>query len=939
MKKMLINATHPEENRVAIVEDGLLTELDIEISGKEQTRGNIYKGTVVRVETGLQAAFVDFGSERLGFLQMGELHPKYFEAAAANPEIKGRPRITDILHRGQEILVQIVKEERGTKGAALTTHISLPGRYMVMMPESNTRGVSRKIESEGQRKKLREQMDSMNLPENMGYIIRTAALDQESSELKRDFDYLVRLFENIVALGAKIKAPALIFKESNLVIRSIRDYFSEDMEEVLVDDPRVFREARDFFNMIMPEFARLVKLHQEKRPIFSRYQIEEQIETIFQNKISLPSGGSIVIDSTEALVAVDVNSGKMASEQGVEATATKTNLEAAAEVARQLRLRDLGGLIVIDFIDMRDRKHIKEVERCLKNALKSDKARVTVGHISQFGLLEMSRQRIRQTLAEGSYQTCPHCHGRGKIKSVEAQSVALLRKIQAGLAKGSIGRVEGDIPLEVANYLLNNRRRELHSLEHQHNVDIHIRGLTDLKAGEMELNFLKKEKEEKAQDFVDASLAVLQQVSAEVAEEAAAAEAPVEAVAEDLEQQPAATEGVPKKRSRNRRRKKREDSAQPGEGTSETQPDAAVSADAAEGPASLPADEVSPAAEAAPATASGDTSATQPAPAGESVESTPSTPDQATEAPPAASSTETTGEAAAAEKPVKPASRSRRRRSGRSKTAAANQEKTASAATDSEAPQATETVAPQTEELKVPTPSTPPAEKEPAQPSAEPVSEGGTEEKPAAPKKPARKRRPRATAKNKEAATTPETTAVNDPAAESKPSEAGKTEASTSVPSPEPAAEGTPATAAAASGAEEQKDSEVKKPARKRTRRTTKKPADKAEAAPVSEQKAQPVEKVTPGQEKSAAVAAPEAAAQKPAKQEQPSSTTEAKGVTKDGSAKTAEGPADAEKIPAEPKAPAKRRPGRPRKPRAAKPAEKESAPADKPAAPENKEE
>ena len=917
MKKMLINATHPEENRVAIVEDGLLTELDIEISGKEQTRGNIYKGTVVRVETGLQAAFVDFGSERLGFLQMGELHPKYFEAAAANPEIKGRPRITDILHRGQEILVQIVKEERGTKGAALTTHISLPGRYMVMMPESNTRGVSRKIESEGQRKKLREQMDSMNLPENMGYIIRTAALDQESSELKRDFDYLVRLFENIVALGAKIKAPALIFKESNLVIRSIRDYFSEDMEEVLVDDPRVFREARDFFNMIMPEFARLVKLHQEKRPIFSRYQIEEQIETIFQNKISLPSGGSIVIDSTEALVAVDVNSGKMASEQGVEATATKTNLEAAAEVARQLRLRDLGGLIVIDFIDMRDRKHIKEVERCLKNALKSDKARVTVGHISQFGLLEMSRQRIRQTLAEGSYQTCPHCHGRGKVKSVEAQSVALLRKIQAGLAKGSIGRVEGDIPLEVANYLLNNRRRELHSLEHQHNVDIHIRGLTDLKAGEMELNFLKKEKEEKAQDFVDASLAVLQQVSAEVAEEAAAAEAPVEAVAEDLEQQPAATEGVPKKRSRNRRRKKREDSAQPGEGTSETQPDAAGSAEAAE---------------AALATASGDTSATQPAPAGESVESTPSTPDQATEAPPTASST---GEAAAAEKPVKPASRSRRRRSGRSKTTAANQEKTATTATDSEAPLATEPVAPQTEELKI---AAPPVAEESPQPSAEPAKEGTTDQ-PAAPKKPARKRRPRTAAKNKEAATSPEKTAVNDPAAESKPSEANKTEASTSVPSPEPAAGGSPATAAAASGAEEQKDTEVKKPARKRTRRTIKKPAEKAEAAPVSEQKVQPVEKVTPGQQKPAAVAAPEAAAQKPAKQEQPSSTTEAKGAAKDSSAKAAEGPGEAEKTSTEPKAPAKRRPGRPRKPRAAKPAEKEPASADKPTASEKKEE
>jgi Rne/Rng family ribonuclease len=339
---MLINATHPEEHRVAIIEDGNLTELDIEIAGKEQTKGNIYKAVVARVESGLQAAFVDFGSERLGFLQIGEIHPTFFRDAESRTEAGKRPRITDLLRRGQEILVQVVKEERGTKGAALTTYLSLPGRYMVLMPETDTKGISRKIEKEGDRKKLKEIMESLELPDHMGYIVRTAGSVQKKTDLKRDVDYLLRLYEKIRQQGQASKAPALIYKESNLVIRSIRDYFSDEMDEVLVDDARVAAEAREFFQEVMPEYAQLVKLHQERRPIFSRYQIEEQIDTITKNKVMLPSGGSIVIDSTEALVAIDVNSGKMASEQGVEATAFKTNLEAAVEAARQLRLRDLG---------------------------------------------------------------------------------------------------------------------------------------------------------------------------------------------------------------------------------------------------------------------------------------------------------------------------------------------------------------------------------------------------------------------------------------------------------------------------------------------------------------------------------------------------------------------------------------------------------------------
>ena len=504
-KKMLINASHSEEHRAAIVEDGALTELEIEVVGREQTRGNIYKAVVVRVETGLQAAFVDYGADRLGFLQMGEIHPLCYRRAGA--ESKGRPRINDILQRGQEILIQVVKEERGTKGAALTTYLSLPGRYMVLMPESDTKGVSRKIEEESQRKKLKSSMASMNLPENMGYIVRTAGIGQTKEELKRDFDYLLRVYDNIQELARRSKAPALVYKESNLVIRMIRDYFSGDIDEVLVDDAKVFQEAKDFFQQVMPEYARMVKLHQEKRPIFSRYQIEEQIETISKNKVPLPSGGSIVIDSTEALVAIDVNSGKMASEQGVEATAYKTNLEAAAEVGRQLRLRDLGGLIVIDFIDMRDRKHIRDVEKCLKEALKMDKARVTIGHISsQFSLLEMSRQRIKATLAEGAFLSCPHCEGSGRIKSTEAQAVAFMRKLQTGIAKGQIGLAEGEVPMEVATYLLNSRREELLLMERQHKLAIVIHGNKDLKPGQFELTFAKREKEEQTAEFVDATL-------------------------------------------------------------------------------------------------------------------------------------------------------------------------------------------------------------------------------------------------------------------------------------------------------------------------------------------------------------------------------------------------------------------------------------------------
>lgn len=488
---MLINASHPEENRVAIVADGLLSELDIELAGQEQSRGNIYKAVVVRVETGLQAAFIDYGADKLGFLQISEIHPELYPARS---QTTGRPRIADILHRGQEILVQVVKEERGNKGAALTTFLSLPGRYMVLMPDSTTKGVSRKITEETQRKVLKKTMADLNLPDQMGYIVRTAGIGKEKEELKRDFDYLVRLYEGIIQRKEQVKAPAQLYQESNLAIRSIRDYFGTDMDEVLVDDEKVFHDTKDFFALVMPEHGHLVKRHRERRPIFSRYQIEEQIDALSRNQVSLPSGGSIVIDPTEALVAIDVNSGKMSSESGIEATAIKTNLEAAAEIGRQLRLRDLGGLIVIDFIDMRDRKHIREIEQEMRKSLKNDKARVSVGKISQFGLLEMSRQRIKPVLSVGAYQECPHCHGLGRVKSIEAQAVAFLRQAHTAAAKGQIGHIEARVPYEVANYLLNQKRHTITQLEILLGLKVTILGQSDLLPGELHLESFKREK-------------------------------------------------------------------------------------------------------------------------------------------------------------------------------------------------------------------------------------------------------------------------------------------------------------------------------------------------------------------------------------------------------------------------------------------------------------
>jgi ribonuclease E len=495
-KKMLINAMHPEEARVAIVEDGHLVELDVEIEGSEQTRGNIYKGVVVRVEPGLQAAFVDIGRKKLGFIQMGELHPDYWQWRddIQEEQKRSRPRIQEVLRRGQEIIVQVEKGERDMKGAALTTFLSLPGRYMVIMPGSDSAGVSRKVENETERKKLKEMAAELDIPDGIGYIMRTEALGRKKTELAMDIDYLIRLYNEIQDKGTKVKAPALIYQESDLVIRTIRDYFTSEIDEVLVDNAEVYKQVHDFFKKNMPKHENLVKLHQEKRPIFSKYQLEEQIDNIYEKKVLLKSGGSIVIEPTEALVSIDVNSGKSTGERGVEETAFKTNMEAAEEAARQLRLRDLGGLIVIDFIDMRDKKHMTEVEKTLKNALKADKARVSVGRISQFGMLEMSRQRIKQTLEHASYLECPHCGGRGKVKSVENMALSFLRKVHAAAAKGTNADVHGELPLDVAYYLLNRKKRELARIESDYDIDVTIKGKPSFLMNQIDLVVLKRER-------------------------------------------------------------------------------------------------------------------------------------------------------------------------------------------------------------------------------------------------------------------------------------------------------------------------------------------------------------------------------------------------------------------------------------------------------------
>lgn len=480
--KIMINAVDPAECRIAKVKDSKLEEFHIESAAREITHSNIYRGIIVRIEPSLQAVFVDYGVERHGFLQKHEIHSDYFLDSDS-----GNRSITGIVKQGQELLVQVTKDPFMKKGAMLTTYISLPGRFIVLMPGSEGLGVSRKIEDEEERKRLKEIISTIKIPEGFGIIVRTAGIGCTKAQISGDLAYILRLWKNIKGNVMKVKAPALLYKERNLVVRSIRDYFTPDVNEILIDDPAVHREAKDFIKIISPKHSMIVKLYKEDKPIFTKFQLESQIDSIYESRVKLKSGGSIVIEQTEALVAIDVNSGKATQTKSVEQTALATNLEAAEEIARQLRLRDLGGLIVVDFIDMRDSKHNLEVEKNLKTFVKDDKARIKLGKISRFGIMEMSRQRIRPSIEFGSFEPCKHCRGKGVTPSPETQGLSFLRKLNLETLKDEIAGVKGTVPANVADYLLNKKRKEILDLETRRNLTIRIKGSNSMFPGESEI--------------------------------------------------------------------------------------------------------------------------------------------------------------------------------------------------------------------------------------------------------------------------------------------------------------------------------------------------------------------------------------------------------------------------------------------------------------------
>ncbi|TDP84667.1 RNAse E [Aquabacterium commune] len=468
MKRMLINATQPEERRLAIVDGQKLLDFETEIEGREQRKGNIYKAVVTRVEPSLEACFVDYGEERHGFLPFKEISRQYFKDGV---EVRSA-RIQDVIKEGQELLVQVEKEERGNKGAALTTFVSLAGRYLVLMP-NNPRGggVSRRIEGD-EREELKEAMDQLEYPKGMSLIARTAGIGRTAAELQWDLNYMLKLWTAIDEASGAGKGAYLIYQESSLVIRAIRDYFTNDIGEILIDTDDIYEQAKQFMLHVMPDQSNRVKRYRDDAALFARFQIEHQIETAFSRTVNLPSGGAIVIDHTEALVSVDVNSARATRGSDIEETAFRTNLEAADEIARQMRLRDLGGLIVMDFIDMEDNKNRREVEQRLRDALRFDRARVQFSAISKFGLLEMSRQRLRPALSEGSHITCPRCNGTGHIRDTESSALQILRIIQEESMKDNTSAVHVQVPVEVTSFLLNEKRTEITKIELKQRVTV-----------------------------------------------------------------------------------------------------------------------------------------------------------------------------------------------------------------------------------------------------------------------------------------------------------------------------------------------------------------------------------------------------------------------------------------------------------------------------------
>ena len=498
MKRMLINATQAEERRLAIVDGQKLLDYEIEIEGREQRKGNIYKAIVTRVEPSLEACFVDYGEDRHGFLPFKEISKQYF-AEGVSPS---QARIQDVIKEGQEMLVQVEKEERGNKGAALTTFISLAGRYVVLMP-NNPRGggVSRRIEGD-ERAELKEAMDQLEYPKGMSIIARTAGIGRSAPELQWDLNYLLKLWSAIDG-AAQTKGAFLIYQESSLVIRAIRDYFNNDIGDILMDTDDIYEQAQQFMSHVMPEHASKVKRYRDETPLFSRFQIEHQIESAYARTVTLPSGGAIVIDHTEALVSVDVNSARAIKGGDIEETATRTNLEAADEVARQMRLRDLGGLIVIDFIDMEESKNRREVENRLRDALRQDRARVQFGTISKFGLMEMSRQRLRPALSEGASIPCPRCGGSGHVRDTESSALQILRIIQEEAMKDNTAAVHAQVPVEVASFLLNEKRTEIAKIEAHQRISVLLVPNKSLETPNYKLERLKHD--DPRLDKIDAS--------------------------------------------------------------------------------------------------------------------------------------------------------------------------------------------------------------------------------------------------------------------------------------------------------------------------------------------------------------------------------------------------------------------------------------------------
>ena len=560
-KEMLINAVHPEQKRMAIVDDGKLVDFNIQMAVREPITGNIYKGVVQKVERGLQAAFVHYGGKKDGFLPLRDVGSEYFKDRKGGEKEGNHAHSRPSLKVGQEVLVQVLREVSERKGALLTTYISLPGRYMVLLPNKQSSGVSRKIEDEEDRKRLKALMEQIKIEEGIGFIIRTAGMNRTKQELARDYQHLSRLWKEIQKRAKETAAPALIYQESDFGVCSLRDYFTTEIEEILVDDADTFRQMRAYCKAVTPRNVRIIKQYKDKTPIFDRYRLEDQIRVIYQDRVDLKSGGYLIINPTEAMITIDVNSGRASNKRNVEETAFRTNADAAEEIARQLRLRDLGGLIVIDFIDMIDRKHEAEVEKIFKKALSVDRARIQLSRISKFGMLELSRQKKQSTIQEISYTTCPFCRGRGVRPSLEYAALSAFRKIESQAFKGRYAAMKITLPHPVADYLLNQKRMEIGKLESLCDMSIHVSGSADMAWDDLRMEYTERERRTEAAPD-EAPQALAEKDRAEEAEGEADIAAPSPGngrPGEPTEEADAAghPEGPAKKKSRRRSRHRR----------------------------------------------------------------------------------------------------------------------------------------------------------------------------------------------------------------------------------------------------------------------------------------------------------------------------------------------------------------------------------------------